>query len=92
MTQAMIEFRPTRMGKCHAARLENSPRLQRVLALLQRGGRYSTRDIVIRAEVMAVNSAITELRANGIHVQSECVGRGRWEYWLEQSLFAGVER
>ncbi len=77
------ETLPFRMGKIHAARLETSPRLQRVLALLERGGRYSTRDIVMQAEVMAVNSAISELRANGITVHSECVGRGRYEYWID---------
>ena len=79
MTQATLHFR---MGKIHAARIETSARLQRVLALLECGGRYSTRDIVMQAEVMAVNSAISELRANGIKVESECVGRGRYEYWL----------
>ena len=72
------------MGLCHAARLSNSPRLQRVLALLERGGRYSTRDIIARADVCAVNSIATELKANGIPVRCQQVGRGRFEYWIER--------
>lgn len=82
MNQTLLDFRPTRMGRIHAARLENSPRLQRLLALLRDGQRHSTRDIVMRAQIMAVSAAITELRANGIGVNSECIGRGRWEYFL----------
>lgn len=39
-----------------------SPRLQRVLALLSDGRRHTTRDIVRKARVMAVNACISELR------------------------------
>ena len=49
----------------HAANLRTSGRLQRVHALLSDGAEHSTRDIVMGAEVMAVNSVIAELRANG---------------------------
>lgn len=49
----------------HAAGLTSSNRLQRVHALLSDGAEHSTRDIVMSAEVMAVNSVIAELRANG---------------------------
>lgn len=70
------------MGKIHAAKLENSPRLQRVRALLGDGAWYGTRDIVQRADVCAVNSAIVELRANGLAITTRCVGRGRYEYRL----------
>ena len=66
----------------HAARLDHSPRLQRVLALLGDGQWRGTREIVMAAEVMAVNSAISELRANQIDVECRCVGRGRYEYRL----------
>ena len=47
------------------ARLENSPRLQRVDDLLGDGEWHSTRDIMLFAYVCAVNSCIAELRANG---------------------------
>lgn len=59
----------------HYAKLKESKRLQRVLALLQDGAKHSTRDIVIRAGVCAVNSAISELRANGLTVNCEFAGR-----------------
>ena len=58
-----------------AASLENSERLQRVHALLRRGGEYSTRDVVRQAHVCAVNSAIAELRANGVSVETRRDGR-----------------
>lgn len=48
----------------HHARIEKSPRLQRVAALLQDGRWHSTLDIVIGAGVCAVNSCVAELRAN----------------------------
>ena len=82
MTNELL-FKPTRLGRIHAARLEHSPRLQRLLALLQDGQRHSTRDCVMQAHVMAVSAAVTELRANGIPVQCEQIGRGLWEYWLQ---------
>jgi len=74
-------------GRIHAARLEHSPRLQRVLAVLQdaRGRRLSTRDIIERAHVVAVNSAIHELRENGFDVHCERVSRTEWHYWLNVS-------
>lgn len=65
----------------HAAKLGKSPRLRRVLRLLSMGGEYSTRDIVYRAQVMAVSAVISELRANGIDVASRVVG-GNWYYRL----------
>ena len=69
----------------HYARLEHSPRLQRLLAVLRQGGWYSTRDLVKQAEVMAINSAADELRANGFEVQ--CERRGQyWYYRLAQPV------
>ena len=69
----------------HYARLEHSPRLQRLLAVLRQGGWYSTRDLVKQAEVMAINSAADELRANGFNV--ECERRGQyWYYRLAQPV------
>ena len=49
----------------HAAKLEKSPRLRRVHALLSDGCERSTLEIAIGARVCAVNSCIAELRANG---------------------------
>ena len=69
----------------HYARLENSPRLQRLLAVLRQGGWYSTRDLVKQAEVMAINSAADELRANGFEIT--CERRGKyWYYRLQQPV------
>lgn len=45
-----------------------SPRLQRVLALLKDGKPHTTREIVRKAHVVAVNSCIAELRANGAEI------------------------
>ena len=52
----------------HAARLKTSERLQRVAALLKDGQWHSTLDIVRRANVCAVNSAVSELRRNGLNI------------------------
>ena len=49
----------------HAARVKASTRLQRTLALLADQCWHDTREINIQANVLAVNSAIAELRANG---------------------------
>lgn len=66
----------------HAARLENSPRLQRVLDVLMTGRALSTLDIVVEAGVCAVNSCIAELRANGYDIR--CWREGDvWLYRLE---------
>lgn len=51
----------------HAAPL-TSPRLQRVLALLRDGRSYTTRQIVRRAQVMAVNACVAELREHGAEI------------------------
>ena len=48
-----------------AARLDRSDRLQRVLDALADGGDHSTRDLIIEAEVCAVNSCVAELRDQG---------------------------
>lgn len=70
----------------HAATL-SSPRLQRVLRLLSDGRPHTTRDIVRRASVMAVNACISELRTHGAEI--ECVkqpaknhGGWRWYYTM----------
>lgn len=50
-----------------AAKL-TSPRLQRVLTLLKDGRPHTTREIVRKARVCAVNSCIAELRENGAEI------------------------
>ncbi|MDE0716618.1 MAG: hypothetical protein OXH64_01620 [Rhodospirillaceae bacterium] len=60
----------------HAARLETSPRLQRVHALLCDGEEHSTLEIIAGAEVCAVNSCIAELRTNGCTIVCRQEGGG----------------
>jgi hypothetical protein len=70
------------MGRIHAAKLSESQRLQRLLAVLQRGGWWGTRALVVEADVMAVGTGVAELRANGIAIETRCQGIGRYEYRL----------
>lgn len=72
----------------HAARLDHSPRLQRVADLLADGREYSTREISRQADVFAVNSIVAELRANGYDVRCKCLGRGLFVYWIPQQKAA----
>lgn len=65
-----------------AAKLANSPRLQRVLFVLQKGTWHTTMDIIQRARVCAVNSCIAELRANGFTISTKRKG-DTWSYKLE---------
>lgn len=69
----------------HAARLDRSPRLQRVYELLKGGEEHSTRDIIQGAQVCAVNSCIAELRANGFYIENRQIsdpatGQRIWLY------------
>jgi len=59
----------------HAAKVESSPRLQRVLALISDGSEHSTRDIAQGAEVCAVSSCVAELRAAGAVIHCRQVMR-----------------
>lgn len=65
----------------HAASLE-SDRLQKVLAVLSDGERHGTLEIASKTQLCAVGSAISELRANGLQINCQCVKRGRFEYQL----------
>jgi len=62
----------------HAAPL-TSPRLQRVLAVLSDGRPHTTRTIVRKGRVMAVNACVSELRQHGAEIEcrSEIVGGKR---------------
>lgn len=69
----------------NAARLSRSKRLRRVLAVLAEGRPVTTRTLMRRAHVCAVNAIVSELRANGavIACWAETTGgRRRWFYRL----------
>ena len=55
------------MGNIRAARIQRSNRLLKVLHFLQTRGAQgaSTREIIEKCDVCAVNSIIAEIRANG---------------------------
>lgn len=65
----------------NSARIEGSPRLQRVLKVLKDKKRHTTRGLIRMAGVCAVNSCIAELRENGYGIECERDGRV-WRYWL----------
>lgn len=73
----------SRRGNMHAATIDNSPRLRRVLEYL-RGGPRTTLQIVRACGVCAVNSAVAELRCNGFDIACRAVPgqRGVYEYEL----------
>ena len=73
-----------RTGKIHAAR-RLTPRLKRVLYELQLAGAagLTTRGIVLRADVCAVNSIISELRTQGYKIECEMEKAGRFRYRLQ---------
>lgn len=79
----------TKSGHIHAARLD-SPRLQRVLAVLSDSKPHSTRGLIRKAQVAAVNAIISELRQHGAVIdcqqQRAPSGRGRrWIYTLKKA-------
>ena len=80
----------------HAGKLENSPRLQNVLAFLRKHTVATTLEIVQGCGVCAVNSIIAELRENGITIDCNAVKgqRGVYQYRLiegeQPSLLGGA--
>lgn len=67
-----------------AAKVESSPRLQRVLAVLKDCRPHTTLDIIAYARVCAVNSCVAELRENGYDI--DCTRKGDiWHYQLRPS-------
>lgn len=65
----------------NSANICKSDRLQRVLHLLLDGNKHTTRDIIRKANVCAVNSIISEIRDNGFKVMCERKAN-KWFYWL----------
>lgn len=60
----------------------SSPRLQRVLALLRDGRPHTTRMIVRKARVMAVNACVAELRQHGAEILCHRARvNGAWRYY-----------
>jgi hypothetical protein len=81
----------------HAARIAESPRLQRVVAFLrERGNRGATSlEIAQECAVVAPSTYISELRANGLTVRSQQerttdTGARVWRYWLVTEI-AGTQ-
>lgn len=68
----------------HYARLENSRRLQVVLAYLADGQPHSTFEIIMATGQCAINSIISELRMNGCDITCTAVAgqRGVYHYTL----------
>ena len=84
------------MTRMHAANIDDSPRLQKVRDFLRRTGGATTREISQACDVYAVNSIVSELRANGITVVCSTVKgqRGVYRYELieaaQMPLFARI--
>ncbi|MYH70800.1 MAG: hypothetical protein F4147_12270 [Gammaproteobacteria bacterium] len=73
----------------HAANLQTSARLQRLCSYLADGAWHTTRDIVFDAHVMAVNAAVSELRANGLDVECRARNTGGRTVYEYRLLHAG---
>lgn len=75
-------------GRIHAATLK-SPRLRKVLAVLQGGEPRTTRDIVRKTGVLAVNAVIAELRELGAEItcvrETDPVRGPRWTYTMTKA-------
>ena len=67
----------------NSADWRESPRLQRVLAALRRAdGELTTREIVVEADVCAVNSCVAELRDGGFDIRCRQEVRNGRRLWL----------
>lgn len=68
----------------HAALLENSERLQKVVKFLGDKKTYTTLEIQLACQVCAVGSIVSELRdkKNGFDIVCKQIGRDRWEYTM----------
>lgn len=71
------------LGHIRAANLKSSDRLGRVCRLLQDGTWHGTWEIIHTCDVCAVNTIISELRANGLRIETQCKGSGHYQYRLE---------
>jgi hypothetical protein len=65
----------------NSAILSKSIRLQKVFNILLDGNEHTTRDLIRKSGMCAINSICAELRVNGIKI--DCQRRGdRWYYKL----------
>jgi len=66
----------------NAAKLEKSDRLQRTARFIRKSRRWvSTMEIIHGANVCAVNSIVSELRANGMEIPCKRVGSAWFYRW-----------
>ena len=68
----------------HYAHLATSARLRRCLSVLCDAAPegLTTREIIRKSHVCAVNTVVAELKANGIEIDCRCIRRGRYKYTL----------
>jgi len=59
----------------HYVKIENSPRLQAMLTVLEKTGARTTLDLQHLTGSMAVHTDIAELRANGYAIRRDYIGR-----------------
>lgn len=64
----------------HAARLQKSGRLRRVLDVLKDGFKHSTMAIQAHAQVCAPGTCVSELRANGYNIECK---RSKGRFWYQ---------
>jgi len=76
----------------HNAKLKTSGRLQRVFAVLSGGEPKTTRQIIREGRCCAVNSIVSELRANGVKIECKNIRRGVFEYRLHRKDAKGAKR
>jgi len=97
MIQGMLVFEPKKLGKIHAARLENSPRLRASLRILilhsARGEKITTRSWQRYPGNITCNPHTdkAELLWNGIDVQHEQQGRLHY-YWIKAADLPAARR
>lgn len=71
-------------GRIKYANVETSERLQRLLRFLSDYKEHTTLEIILGADIAAVNSAVDELRENGFTITCRRLARNRWAYRMER--------
>jgi hypothetical protein len=71
------------MATIHAARLDDSPELQRLARVLATGGEYSTMELIHATQIAAAPTRCSELRANGIPVECDA----RWSAERRKNIY-----
>lgn len=70
----------------HSARLEDSPRLQRVLAALKRLDDPTSLELLAESRVVGLSAAVSELRDNGAVIKCWSAQRDGRRVWLYRLL------